>query len=46
MSVPSGDVMLCGHHDLDLTLKSPIIIGKNGSSPLTKLIKSLKFDKN
>ena len=46
MSVPSGDVMSYGHHDLDLALKSPNIIGKDGFIPLTKLIKLSKFDKN
>ena len=46
MSVPSGDVMSSGHHDLDLALKSPIIIVKDGLSPLTKLSKFSKFDKN
>ena len=30
MSVPSGDVMSSGHHDLDLALKSPKIIVKEG----------------
>ena len=36
MSVPSGDVMSSGHHDLDLALNSPILIVKDGLSPLTK----------
>ena len=35
-----------GHHDLDLTLKSPIIIVKDGLKPLTKLRKFSKFGKN
>ena len=35
MSVPSGDVMSSGHHDLDLALKFPNIIVKDGLSPLT-----------
>ena len=30
MSVPSGDIMSSGHHDLDLALKSPNIIVKEG----------------
>ena len=30
MSVLSGDVMLSGHHDLDLSLKPPNITVKNG----------------
>ena len=30
MSVPSGDVMLSVHHDLDLALKAPNITVKNG----------------
>ena len=46
MSVPSGEVMSSGHHDLDLTLKSPIIIVKDGLKPLTKLRKFSKFGKN
>ena len=46
MSVPSGDLMSSGHHDLDLTLKSPIIIVKDGLKPLTKLSKFSKFGKN
>ena len=46
MSVPSSDVMSSGHHDLDLALKSPIIIVKDGLRPLTKLSKFSKFDKN
>ena len=32
--------------DLDLALKLPIIIVKDGLSPLTKLSKLSKFDKN
>ena len=46
MSVPSGDVVSSGHYDLDLALKSSIIIVKDGSNPLTKLSKFSKFDKN
>ena len=46
MSVPSDDVMSSGHHDLDLALKSPNIIVKDGLSPLTKLSIFSKFDKN
>ena len=30
MSEPSGDVMSSGHHDLDLALKSPNVIVKDG----------------
>ena len=37
MSVPSGDVMSSGHHDLDLALKSTKIIVKEGWDCLTKL---------
>ena len=36
MSVPSGDVMPSGHHDLDLALKLPNTIVKNDWSCLTK----------
>ena len=46
MSEPSDDVMSSGHHDLDLALKSPNIIVKDGLSPLTKLSIFSKFDKN
>ena len=46
MSVPSGDIMSSGHHDLDLKLKFPIIIVKDGLNPLTKLSKFSKIDKN
>ena len=46
MSVPSGDVVSSGHHDLDLALKLSIIIVKDGLNPLTKLSKFSKFDKN
>ena len=41
-----GDVMSSAHHDLDLALKSSIIIVKDGLSPSTKLSKFSKFDKN
>ena len=40
MSVPSGDGMLSGHYDLDLALKSPNIIVKDGLSPLTEYLAS------
>ena len=40
------DVMSSGHHDLDLALKLPNIIVKNGLSPLTKLSRFSKFNKN
>ena len=46
MSALSDEVMWSGHHDLDLTLKSPIIIIKDVLSPLTKLSKFSKFYKN
>ena len=46
MSVPSGDAMSSGYHDLDLALKSPNIIVKNGWSCLTKLRIFSRFDKN
>ena len=46
MSVPSGDVMSSGHQDLDLALKSPNIIVKDGWSCLTKLRSFSRFDKN
>ena len=46
MPVPSGDVMSSGHHDLDLALKSPNIIVKDGWSCLTKFRSFSKFDKN
>ena len=46
MSVPSGGIMSSGHHDLDLALKLPNVIVKDGLSPLTNLIKFSKFDKN
>ena len=43
---PSGYVMSSGHHDLDLVLKLPNIIVKDGLSPLTKLSRFSKFNKN
>ena len=46
MSVPSGDVLSSGHHDLDFVLKLQNIIVKDGLSPLTKLSSYAKFDKN
>ena len=46
MSVPSGDVLSSGHHDLDLALKLSNIIVKDGLSPLTKLSRFSNFDKN
>ena len=46
MSVPSGDVMSSGHHDLDLALISPNIMVKDGCSCLTKLRYFSRFDKN
>ena len=45
MSVPSGDVMSSGPHDLDLALKSPDIIVKDCWFCLTKLRSFSKFDK-
>ena len=36
MSVPSGDVVSFGHHDLYVALESPNIIVKDGWSCLTK----------
>ena len=39
MSVLSGDVISSGYHDLDLALKSPNIVVKDGWSHLTKLRK-------
>ena len=36
MSVPSGNVMPSSHHDLDLALKLPNTIEKDGWSCLTK----------
>ena len=44
MSVPSGDVMSSGHHVVDLALKLPIIIVKDGLSSLTKLSKFSSID--
>ena len=46
MSVTSEDFMSSGHHDLHLALKSSNIIVKDGLSPLTKLNRFSKFDKN
>ena len=46
MSVPSGGDVSSSHHDLDLALKLPIIIVKDGLKPLTKLCKFSKFGKN
>ena len=46
MSVAPGDVVSLGHLDLDLALKSPIIIVKDGLSVLAKLSKFSKFNKN
>ena len=46
MPVPSGDDVSSGHYDLDLALKSPIIIVKDDLEPLTKLSKFSKLDKN
>ena len=46
MSEPSGDVMSSGHHDLDLALKSPNVMVKDGWRYLTKLFSFSKFDKN
>ena len=45
MSIPSGDVMSCGHHDLDHALKSPNIRVKDGWNCLTKLRSFSRFDK-
>ena len=45
MSIPSGDVLLSDHHDLDLALELPNIIVKDCLSPLAKLSRFSKFDK-
>ena len=46
MSVPSGDVMSSEHHDLDLVLKSPNVIVKDGGRCFMKLRNFSIFDKN
>ena len=46
MSLPSDNVMSSGHHDLDLALKSPNTIVKDGFNPLTKSNKFSKFNNN
>ena len=46
MSVPLGDIMSSDHCGLDLALKLPNIIVKDGLSSLTKLSRFSKFDKN
>ena len=47
LSVPSGDVLSSGHHDLDLALKPPNnIIVEYGLNPLKRLSRLSKFDNN
>ena len=46
MAVPSCYVMSSDHHHLDLTLKLHIVTVKDILSPLTKLSRFSKFDKN
>ena len=43
MSVPSGDVMSSGHHDLDLALKSPQYYSKRRLKLFNKIKKLLKI---
>ena len=44
--VPSSDVTSSGYHDLDLALKSPSIIVKEGLNCLIRFRSLLKLDKN